>query len=72
MKDLQQFSIENSGHLPNICEQIVGGGEESKVTAFYTDIFNEFKMKEALKSPLPWSLSWFVFSVIKKITTGYK
>ena len=59
--DLYKFSVDNAGNIPNICEQIVSGGEGSEVTAFYTDMFDPWKMKEALKSPIPWSLSWLVW-----------
>ena len=60
MQHLNQFSVDSAGVLPRICDQIVGGGEGSKVTAFYNDIFDKQKMKEALKSSIPWSLSWSV------------
>lgn len=64
MQTLHQFSMKNNGQFPTICDQIVGGGEDSKGTVFYTDLFNVRRMKEALKSPVPWSLSWLVsFSV---------
>jgi hypothetical protein len=60
LQHLHQFSVENNGQLPTICEQIVGGGEDSQATAFYTDLFNVWRMEEALKSTVPWSLSWLV------------
>ena len=64
MQYLNKFSVDNAGVLPHICDQIVGGDEGSMVTAFYSDIFNIQKMKEALKSPIPWSLSWSVVYIM--------
>ena len=58
MQRLHQFSVDKSGILPQTCAEIVDGREGSVVTVFYTDIFDIVKMKEALKSPVPWSLSW--------------
>ena len=60
MERLHQFSVDGSRVLPRTCAEIVGGGEGSKATAFYTDVFDIERMKEALKSPTPWSLSWLV------------
>lgn len=58
MEQLHKYSVENNGHLPNMCEQVVGGGREGDGTVLYDDVFDMRRINIALKAEFPWSLSW--------------